>query len=70
MHELFFGYGVAHTILLLAFVIGIGLYLGRFKAYPLISKISNYHFSTSRSSIIPQFKETGEETGDGSLSPF
>ena len=31
MHELFFGYGVAHTILLLAFVIGIGLYLGRFK---------------------------------------
>ena len=31
MHELFFGYGVAHTILLLSFVIGIGLYLGRFK---------------------------------------
>ena len=31
MHDLFFGYGVAHTILLLAFVIGIGLYLGRFK---------------------------------------
>ena len=31
MHELFFGYGVAHSILLLAFVIGIGLYLGRFK---------------------------------------
>ena len=31
MHELFFGYGVAHTILLLAFVIGVGLYLGRFK---------------------------------------
>jgi len=28
---LFFGYGVAHTILLLAFVIGGGLYLGRFK---------------------------------------
>lgn len=31
MHDLFFGTGVAHTILLLAFVIGIGLYLGRFK---------------------------------------
>jgi len=31
MHDLFFGYGVAHTILLLAFVIGLGLYLGRFK---------------------------------------
>ena len=31
MQELFFGYGVAHTILLLAFVIGVGLYLGRFK---------------------------------------
>jgi len=31
MHDLFFGYGVAHTILLLAFVIGGGLYLGRFK---------------------------------------
>ena len=31
MHDLFFGYGVAHTILLLAFVIGIGLFLGRFK---------------------------------------
>ena len=31
MHDLFFGYGVAHTILLLAFVIGVGLYLGRFK---------------------------------------
>ncbi len=31
MHDLFFGYGVAHTIMLLAFVIGIGLYLGRFK---------------------------------------
>ena len=31
MYELFFGYGVAHSILLLAFVIGIGLYLGRFK---------------------------------------
>lgn len=31
MHDLFFGYGVAHTILLLALVIGGGLYLGRFK---------------------------------------
>ena len=31
MRELFYGYGVAHTILLLAFVIGVGLYLGRFK---------------------------------------
>ena len=31
MHDLFFGYGVAHTIMLLAFVIGGGLYLGRFK---------------------------------------
>ena len=31
MHDLFFGYGVAHTILLLALVIGVGLYLGRFK---------------------------------------
>ena len=31
MHDLFFGYGIAHTILLLAFVIGGGLYLGRFK---------------------------------------
>lgn len=31
MHNLFFGYGIAHTILLLAFVIGGGLYLGRFK---------------------------------------
>ena len=31
MHDLFFGQGIAHTILLLAFVIGIGLYLGRFK---------------------------------------
>ena len=31
MHDLFFGYGVAHTILLLALVIGAGLYLGRFK---------------------------------------
>ena len=31
MQELFFGYGIAHSILLLCFVIGIGLYLGRFK---------------------------------------
>ena len=31
MHNLFFGYGVAHTIMLLAFVIGGGLYLSRFK---------------------------------------
>ena len=31
MRDLFLGYGVAHTILLLAFVIGIGLYLGRYK---------------------------------------
>ena len=31
MHNLFFGTGVAHTILLLAFVIGVGLYLGRLK---------------------------------------
>jgi putative transport protein len=31
MHDLFFGNGIAHTILLLAFVIGGGLYLGRFK---------------------------------------
>ena len=31
MRDLFFGYGVAHTIMLLAFVIGVGLYLGRFK---------------------------------------
>lgn len=31
MKDLFFGYGVAHSILLLAFVIGIGLLLGRFK---------------------------------------
>ena len=31
MHELFFGTGIAHTILLLATVIAIGLYLGRFK---------------------------------------
>ena len=31
MRDLFLGQGVAHTILLLAFVIGIGIYLGRFK---------------------------------------
>ncbi len=31
MRDLFFGYGVAHSIMLLAFVIGIGLFLGRFK---------------------------------------
>ena len=31
MHDLFFGYGIAHTILLLALVIGGGLYLSRFK---------------------------------------
>ena len=31
MKELFLGQGVAHTILLLAFVIGVGTYLGRFK---------------------------------------
>ena len=31
MKELFLGPGVAHSILLLAFVIGIGTYLGRFK---------------------------------------
>ena len=31
MHDLFFGTGVAHSILLLAFVIGVGLYLGRIK---------------------------------------
>ena len=31
MHDLFFGQGIAHTILLIAFVIGIGLYLSRFK---------------------------------------
>ena len=31
MKELFLGQGVAHTILLLAFVIGTGIYLGRFK---------------------------------------
>ena len=31
MHDLFFGYGVAHSIMLLSFVIGVGLYLARFK---------------------------------------
>ena len=31
MKDLFFGQGVTHTILLLALVIGIGIYLGRFK---------------------------------------
>ena len=31
MRDLFLGTGVAHSILLLAFVIGIGIYLGRFK---------------------------------------
>lgn len=31
MKELFFGTGVAHSLLLFAFVIAIGLYLGRFK---------------------------------------
>ena len=31
MHDLFLGQGIAHTILLIAFVIGVGLYLGRFK---------------------------------------
>ena len=31
MKDLFLGYGVAHSIMLLAFVIGIGLFLGRFK---------------------------------------
>ena len=31
MKDLFLGQGVAHTILLLAFVIGTGIYLGRFK---------------------------------------
>ena len=30
MKDLFLGQGVAHTIMLLAFVIGIGIYLGRF----------------------------------------
>ena len=31
MKDLFFGYGIAHSILLLAFVIGLGTFLGRFK---------------------------------------
>ena len=31
MQELFFGQGVAHSILLLAFTMGVGIYLGRFK---------------------------------------
>ena len=31
MRELFLGQGVAHSILLIAFVMGIGIYLGRFK---------------------------------------
>ena len=31
MKELFLGQGVAHAILLLAFVIGVGIYIGRFK---------------------------------------
>ena len=31
MKDLFFGLGIAHSIMLLAFVIGTGLYLGRFK---------------------------------------
>ena len=31
MRDLFFGQGITHTILLLAFVIGIGIYLSRFK---------------------------------------
>ena len=31
MHDLFFGTGIAHTILLIAFVVGVGLYMGRFK---------------------------------------
>ncbi len=31
MRDLFFGYDVAHSILLLAFVMGMGLFLGRFK---------------------------------------
>lgn len=31
MKELLFGQSIAHTILLIAFVVGIGLYLGRFK---------------------------------------
>ena len=31
MKDLFFGYGIAHSIMLLAFVIGGGIFLGRFK---------------------------------------
>lgn len=31
MKDLIFGYGIAHSILLLAFVIGLGIFLGRFK---------------------------------------
>ena len=31
MKDLFFGYGIAHSILLLSFVIGLGIFLGRFK---------------------------------------
>ena len=31
MHDLFLGTGIAHTILLFATVIALGLYLGRFK---------------------------------------
>ena len=31
MNELFFGTGIAHTILLFALVIATGIYLGRFK---------------------------------------
>lgn len=31
MHDLFFGLGIGHSIMLLAFVIAIGLYLGKFK---------------------------------------
>ena len=31
MKDLFLGYGVAHSIMLLAFVIGLGIWLGRFK---------------------------------------
>jgi putative transport protein len=31
MQELFIGQGIAHSILLLALTIGVGIYLGRFK---------------------------------------
>ncbi len=31
MKDLFFGYGIAHSIMLFAFVIGVGIFLGRFK---------------------------------------